>query len=438
MFERGQILRTDPFTFTVGGEPWIDQQWGAQLLLALAFRGRGWPTMVILRAALLSTLSGLIYSTCRRGGAGRRPSAIATIGAFLVAASASGALALRPQLFGAVLFAAVNRVLWQRPPSTRALSWIPGLTVIWANLHGSFPLALLLCSLVLCGNLLGGLPVRPMAVTTVVTAAATFASPFGPDAWTYVARILRHPVVQTLIGEWKSPDLASPAGIAMIASLILITALVIRAPRDVPPWVLLQLLALAALSLRDQRPMLWWALAAGPAAAALSRADLPDPTLPRRLAATTVPASVVALCVLALPWWRDWGKADTRTTLVEAPIGVTAAVQEHTRPGTRLSTSHLWASWFEFALPRRPLFVDSRIELFPVQIWRDYITVTFASPGWQDVLRRWHVEAVAASWEQQSSLILALRRQPGWAEVYVDDEGAVFLRTSASAPGRAG
>ena len=38
----GSLLRVDPFTFTVFGRPWLNQQWGAQVVFAALFRAGGW------------------------------------------------------------------------------------------------------------------------------------------------------------------------------------------------------------------------------------------------------------------------------------------------------------------------------------------------------------------------------------------------------------
>ena len=56
----GLIPAVDTYTFTVAGTPWMDQQWLAQVLLALGFRAGGWELLVVLRAALVSASFGLL------------------------------------------------------------------------------------------------------------------------------------------------------------------------------------------------------------------------------------------------------------------------------------------------------------------------------------------------------------------------------------------
>ena len=65
----GVIPAVDTYTFTVAGTPWTDQQWLAQVLLALGFRAGGWELLVVLRAALVSLSIGLLVATAMARGA---------------------------------------------------------------------------------------------------------------------------------------------------------------------------------------------------------------------------------------------------------------------------------------------------------------------------------------------------------------------------------
>src|SRR4029077_20669814 len=59
-----EILRTatlpgvDAWTFTVAGQPWTDQQWLAQVLLALGYGVGGWELLPVLRAGLVALALG--------------------------------------------------------------------------------------------------------------------------------------------------------------------------------------------------------------------------------------------------------------------------------------------------------------------------------------------------------------------------------------------
>ena len=48
----GSLPTVDTFTFSVHGAPWVDQQWGAQIVLTAVFDIGGWPTLLAFQAAL--------------------------------------------------------------------------------------------------------------------------------------------------------------------------------------------------------------------------------------------------------------------------------------------------------------------------------------------------------------------------------------------------
>src|SRR6185436_10193674 len=151
----GAIPTVDTYTFTAAGERWLDQNWGAQVVLALAFRIAGWTALAILRAVLVGLTFGFVLVACRRLGAGDRTAALLTLGAFVVS---SFTLALRPQLFGIAIFAAILLLTTYRRDRPRLLWLAVPLILVWANMHGSFVLGIGLLGLVWIADVAGRVP----------------------------------------------------------------------------------------------------------------------------------------------------------------------------------------------------------------------------------------------------------------------------------------
>jgi hypothetical protein len=95
------------------------------------------------------------------------------------------------------------------------------------------------------------------------------------------------------------------------------------------------------------------------------------------------------------------------------------------RPPVRAPTVRLLV---RVAVPATPIFVDSRIELFPTSVWDDYLTVSAGAPGWQETLDRWGVTMVVVVPDEQPGLLRALRSDDAWRLVHEDDDGLVFER----------
>src|SRR5688572_9326840 len=128
MLDTGELVRSDTFTFTALGAPWVDQQWGAQIILDLVYRAGGWAALALLRAGLTGAIFLFVFLSCRAAGATMRRSAWLTLASFIVAV---GGLSLRPQLFAMVLFPAAVWLVTGRRTHPARLWLIPVLVVIW-------------------------------------------------------------------------------------------------------------------------------------------------------------------------------------------------------------------------------------------------------------------------------------------------------------------
>jgi hypothetical protein len=418
------IPRVDTYTFTVYGRPWLDQQWGAQILLALAQRYGGWATLTFLQAVLAGVSFSLIYLACRGRGASIRTSSVLTIVGFLVA---SPTLAMRPQLIALPLFAASMWALASRGSAPRRCYLIPVFAALSANLHGSFTIIPLIVVLAWIQDARRHTPgANRLLILALVAAAATLLNPFGVDVWRYAYDLSTNPVIRDTISEWAPVTATDAVGVIMIGSALAVVAFLTRRGGPTPWTSLLWLLIFFSLAMSAQRAIVWWAMVAPVVLAELLPANAEQveerstPPGSARPAVAIIAALSVGVVIL-LPWWRS------DQLLSQAPPGVTQAVLDHVPPGATMIVHQPWGSWFEFVTPDRPVFVDSRIEIVPEEIWSDYGQVGFAGAGWKRVLARWNPDAIvaAADWE----LLPDLRADAAeWEEIYRDDDGSVFVR----------
>jgi hypothetical protein len=63
-------------------------------------------------------------------------------------------------------------------------------------------------------------------------------------------------------------------------------------------------------------------------------------------------------------------------------------------------------------------------------VWTDYLDVANGREGWQDVMDRWDVDVIVLSPGQSGALVDRIVRDPGWRQVYRDDEGSVYVRNA--------
>ena len=421
----GTIPSRDTYTFTIAGQPWTDQHWGAQVLLSVVFQAAGWSGLVVLRALLVAITFGSVYAVARHRGVDQRTAALLAIGSFLIA---SVALALRPQLFGMALFGLTLVALTWRRERPAALIAVPVLAMLWANVHGSFFLAVLATGWAWLEDLRERHPASRRTLATVIaTVIATAVTPFGPAVWVYAVGLSTNPLVADRISEWQPPAPRDIPGLAFFLSGFAVAWLLARRGRAASWPTLLWLGGLFLLGAYAVRGVAWW-----PVGAAVAVAPLLVPSQPSglRTGLPRVNAAVAGLVVLAgvllLPFWRPSDPVMGPAGVVGlAPPGITKALQQIVEPGDRLFLPQPWGSWFEFATPEALVYADSRIELFPPRIWDDYDTITGGRPGWEDVLGRWEVDYVIVS-EDADDLLEERLPAAGWRLLYEDEDGWLF------------
>lgn len=449
----GSVLRMDPLTFTAAGQPWLNQQWGAGVLLSLGYSAGGWVGLAILRALLVAVAVGLGFWTARRW-LPVRPAAALALASFVVGI---GALALRAQLFGIVCFVLVVAVLADRRARPRLAFIVPLVVLAWANLHGSFFLGVGAAALALLADQAGPSEIRRRsAVILVLSATASVVTPFGAGSWSYALWLSTKTDVGRLVTEWQRTNPLSFEGALFYLSVLLATVVLVvvwRGHRRWPPLPgLLWLGGLVLVGSWAERGVVWWAFGApavvAPAVALLARrarAAAPAVVVPRLPAmpepvARPEPAALqrlnlgivlvlAALIVLLQPIWRQSATlAGPTGLLVDAPVGLAAEMRMAGSPSDRAVVPQRWASWFEWAAPGIPVLADSRIEVVAPSVWADYLVIAAGGPGTLETLARVRASLVVVDRGGQGSLMRTLEApDSGWRLVAEDDDGALFL-----------
>ncbi len=429
----GLIPRNDTFTFTALGEPWLNQQWGAQVILAAVYRVAGWAGLAALRAALVGLIFGFLFEACRRRGLDLRRAAWLALAAFVVSAVA---LALRPQLIGMTLLALTLVLVADRRAHPRGLWAVPVIVLVWANMHGSFFLGPVVLGLAWLEDVHDHVPnPHRTLLIAVLSAAATLVNPFGPAVWAYAAGLTTNSFVTSRISEWQPTTLRTIPGLLYFGSVALVAVLLARRGR-VTSWPTLAWLAVfAVIGAYAIRGVAWWPLGATVAVAGLLAADRPAGATadapsridrPRRLNLVVV-GMIVLACVVLLPIWRpiDPGTGAPTGLVGDAPSGITTALRSMLHPGDRVLNPQPWGSWFEFAQPDALEALDSRIELFPAEVWDQSDTIRHGGPGWEDQLKAWNPMVVVAT--DEDAEFIGRLTAIGWRAAYQDHDGTILV-----------
>ena len=461
----GSIPTTDTFSFVTYGQPYLYAQWLGEFCLYRLFDLGGLELVVFGNAVVVAAVAACVLLACREATADFRAAALAALLAFLLVKPSVDA---RPQIFGILFFAASYLILIRYSQGNSSpLCLLPALAALWANTHGTAILSLALAGLFFGAEglklLLGGrwgrpLPARRVVALGVATAAAPLAmviNPAGFGFFTYVLGLQSNPAVRGMVTEWMPPTISNPEHALFFLTLFALVVLlaVSRATLDVTEVVVL--VAFLALGFQAYRNLAWFGMAAAPIMARLlaevfsrwfARAISPTAEAMERASrqpgrlGSAVAVLLAGVCVMLLPWVspRLLGvDADRLLTARETPTGAVEYVRDHLR-GERIFAPVTYAGYMAWAIPGQRIFVDGRVEQYPLEVLLDYQYIVSAV-SWRETLAKYDMGYVIVPKVGADSLHLrSLRRaleslspSEAWRLVYEDEKSRIYARPTS-------
>jgi hypothetical protein len=424
------LPRTDVLAWTTAGRPWLDQSWGAQLLLYGIWRLGGFPLLTVVEAVLAVATWGLVAAACRRRTANLRLIAGAVLAGYVVAAAA---FSVRPQMFSLLLFAAELYLLEVARTRPRVALAIPLLMPLWANLHGAFIVGV---GLVVIEVLAAGWRRdRPAAarylLVTALGVAGLLANPWGVRVLGYALLLPANREVTGIVSEWGPTTVRQLTGILLVLAMGLLVVALVRAPAPGRvPEQLLRVALLGGLAVWAVRGIAWFGLALPVALCALAGQRPARPAGDDRgtpvVTGLLLALLAVALVVASPPVGRTlFGH---RPELTSAPVAAADWLAAHPQPG-RMFNYQPWGSYLELRLgPRVQVGFDSRIELPPAGRWSRYLAVLTGHWDAERQLDSWGVDHVVASRRATPDLVALLEASGRWRLAFSSGDERVYLR----------
>ncbi|MBN1919710.1 MAG: hypothetical protein JW892_00575 [Anaerolineae bacterium] len=451
-----RIPTTNIFAWTLPAEtPFVYGAWLGQWLLYGFYRWGGVSLLLFTRTALFTAALALVGCEARRLSGSWRLAALAVA---FAGGMALNNLIVRPQMWSWLPFVLMTLLLRRYVAGVLQGRWLllcPLLMVFWVNAHGAFVLGLVLQGAFFAGELLralwrdaGALPwikLRWLGVILLLSLLATSINPQFVGIYRYVVGLMMDQPSQSLVIEWQSP---TPQGIPntvfFVSILALFLALLYARYRLTLTEVFLTV-GFLWLAWSGQRYVVWFGLLTMPLLATAG-AQL----LPRRWIVGSLPpnalnaALAVFLCLpllLALPWvaenlplseeyWKGaWREVEQGPLLSrENPLAAVDYLRAH--PGGRLFHEMGYGSYLIWALPEQGVFVDPRVELYPHDLWLDYVRIGKGVRS-IELLEHYGANRVLLNVKLQEELLLALERAPDWRREYADAETQIWSRVQA-------
>jgi len=427
---------SDPYSFTIKGEPWIAYEWLGEVAMALAVRAAGMRGL----AGLLIVLSGvtlllIYYYSYLRSGSSKAAFAASAV----VLPMASAFFTGRPHVLG-YLYLLVTLILLERFRNghRQGLWWLPLIFLLWVNTHGTFVLGFV----ALGAYLVSGLVSFRFAFVTaepwqpderrrllIVFLLSTLVLPLTP----YGTRLAAYPLEMTLFqritltlnGEWLPLFRNNgPWGYVFVSLLFLfVLAQVFTGPLQMRLEELLLLLFAIGESLLHVRFLLFFAIIFAPLLAALLARWVP--VYEPRNDKYALNAVLIALTVLVLGVWFPSNRAMNEAVNREYPEKAVDFLRQHPKVGPTFNET--WGGYLLWS--GRPVFIDGRFDLFEYAgVLADYIHIIHADGDTQFLFHKWGVRSCLV--KKTTPLHVFLASQPGWKQAYEDNVSLLFVRQS--------
>jgi hypothetical protein len=462
---QGAIPTVDSFSYTQAGQPFFNQGWLAQLLMYGMYQLGGIPLIYMVQALVIVLAYGLLLRLClQRTGQVRL-----SVGLLLATVLLTfDNWLVRPQSYAFPIFVGFLTILTEYRLGLKNRLWLlPPLMALWVNLHGSFVLGGILIALTLGSEWLKrwvaawreaaswasqpiGVPedvlnrpmperlppLQPLLIWGVITGLALLLNPRGPAVLGYVRNLLGTSAVTSLVTEWATPTIRDPGGAIFFLFLFLCVGVLTYARHRPDLTDMLLFGAFLWNALGAARNIVWFGFVATPLVVVQAATLISTPRNARGVVGSPALNGVLMgmlglMLLIGLPWIKPALLPPALGALLSEDTPVDAVNYLRGQPDRPHHLFHTEASgsYLIWAAPEQPVFIDTRIELYPYDQWRDYLNLSQGN-NVAALLQKYDIDGLLLNAEHQKPLIEAVRRDGGWAERYKDKQTIYFTRAA--------
>lgn len=452
VWEQG-IPKTDPFSFTKFGTPWVAHEWLSDAVMWGIYQAGGLVGLSLTFAAMIAATFWLLARSCVG-----QPYLAAFI-TLLAAVTSAPTWEARPQMFNTLFLALFVYLIERYRAGTikgNKLFWLIPLTALWANLHSGYLLGVVVLGGYAVGetgqylirqrwpgaNFMPGLThrldVRWLWLLTGGSFMAAALNPNGVRLWIYPFETLRSPAMQQYIVEWQSPDFhlwdfrifAVMLGVGVLAwvwsgtrphmaELILFAggaAAGLTSARNIPLFAVVATPIIVRHLLTAFQGQSFYPILTGTA---------PDPTVSRFL--QRMNWLILFLAILAASVWVGRRLGNIQPTVEQLfPVAAVDYLEANGLAEQRIFNDYSFGGYLIWR--GIPVFADGRADVYGDEFLFYYLQTYAVRPNWQEPLEDWDVEVVLMS--QGSPLATLLAVNPAWELVYQDAVAQIFTKVN--------
>lgn len=463
MLEHGQVTRTDMFSYTMAGRPWINVKWLYEVFIALLEKIGG-PDGVILLQGLVNVAIVYFLFRALKSLAQHLKQAIhallSVVGILLFLGIVEYRMAGRPEMFSH-LFSAIFLffIIRYGNEDWKKLFVLVLLQCLWANMHEGYPVGIVMLGTYLAGSFLSALlrkddilkSISKPAIIFVAALLVILLNPNGIQLWKQPFEIY-HQVwankYTTELYAFYQPEYwtieAKCHVILLIAVIIFWISRLLKLKGEknniiFSPAILSYLLLIplfAYLSLTANRNIIFSEIILFPSVTFMLTvwlralwAKLSDTAA---IAVASLLALALYLSVVSNKFYKLTGSVNrygAHVSMLHNPTGAADFLQQYNIKGTAfsdyfISSYLLWARYPDFRS-----YIDLRdLDVFSPQFFDDYFDIYAHPARFHDLDKKYNFNYVVLS----TSQLIPLQRELFWKEgyymIYADPVSVIFLK----------
>jgi hypothetical protein len=433
LLRTGHFIRTETWTFTVPGKPWINFEWLAELPYYFAYRHLGDLGLYLVMMLLVSAIIAGIYCLgCMRSLDCKAAFLASFVGLHFITVS----LGPRTLLFGWLYLLIELAILWGLEKGHDYTAWLPPLFLLWINTHGSWLVGFVLMVVYFAcgffqgewGNVFatGWTPHQKRKFVVVVAAsfALVFINPYG---WRLVAYPLDVAYQQQLtiqhISEWFSINFHSFRGKSALATLFLFGVLQLIRKRR---WRL-QDLVFVMIAIYGGFTYVRFVFLLGIVVTPLLAMEFRDVLGPYIAAKDRRWVNAVAFVLLFGLIAFTWpSKQKLHQAISEAFPEKALPYMRSIAGQGRVFNDFDWGGYIAWNVPQMQDFIDGRVDIFVHEgVMLDYLEAIDIRKSFE-VLDKYQIRYVLI--DKKFPMAYLLEHSEAWKTTYQDDHTIAFER----------
>lgn len=437
IFENGSVPKTDFFSFSNNGHPWIAHEWGSELLYYMSyklwqFRGLFTVNILFLSAAYF-ILGRLIHLRTDKD------LTVTTVVLVICTVFSSLFWVFRPHLLAYLFFIVYIYILELYIRGKNFLWILPVLMVFWVNMHGSFIMGVVL----ICIYLFSGLfavnrqrlvspnwnktQLKQLTVILGLVITAIMINPNTVKMYYYPFFTMNSKAITDNIKEWSSPNFHELIFKAFLAYMFMVyTVLIISKKRiRLPDIIMLGLFTYLAMF--GARNIALFMFVTGPVLGAHLAGFLPRERPQRQLPAVNwlVLLAVVIYGIMSFPPQMT---IDEKVDKDRFPYDAVQYMKSHNLRGS-LFNDYTWGGYLLWTrYPDNPVFIDGRADIYEDKVLPEYMRIIKLKPDAYQLLQKYNPEYILIP--PAAPINHLIKDKGDWQEVYRDKVAVLYARGS--------